>query len=60
MRWRRLERYEPRRLKSAEPDEHGVKVCLKPCLSRYIAECADGFELDLPPDVKVIRFWNSY
>lgn len=51
-----------------EPDDKGVEVSEKKlmecgALKRWGEEMREGFELDvtkLPPDVKVIRFYNSY
>ena len=47
------------------PDDSGVEVGLKghACCKKYKAEMEEGFEIDikkLPPDVTVIRFYNSY
>lgn len=47
------------------PDSLGVRVEIEklPCTTKYHADMRDGFEVDLkklPPDVTVIRFYNSY
>lgn len=49
------------------PDDRGVEVDLEkhPCVAKYNPpnRGQDGFEIDvkkLPPDVTVIRFYNSY
>ena len=45
------------------PDECGHEVSLKGALRPYKAEMHEGFEVDiskLPPNVKIIRFWNAY
>lgn len=47
------------------PDTLGVRIEIEklPCTSKYRDDMRDGFEVDikkLPPDVTVIRFYNSY
>ena len=47
------------------PDAAGVEVDIQrlPCTSKYSDDSAQGFEIDvkkLPPDVTIIRFYNSY
>jgi hypothetical protein len=47
------------------PDESGVEIELEEhdCVSEYNDDSCNGFEIDvkkLPPDVTVIRFYNSY
>lgn len=47
------------------PDSSGVEIELEnlECVSEYRAEMVDGFQIDLsklPPNVKFIRFFNSY
>lgn len=47
------------------PDESGVEVPIErtDAVTEYRADMRDGFEIDLtklPPDVKIIRFFNSY
>ncbi len=48
-----------------DPDESGVEVEIEDTesVTEYRAEMREGFEVDvtkLPPDVKIIRFFNSY
>jgi len=49
-----------------DPDSAGVEVDLfsfKPCAREWRDETREGFEVDvaaLPPDVKIIRFYNSW
>jgi len=50
---------------SSEPDDQGVEVAIQklPCTKKFSSESKQGFEIDLkklPPDVTVIRFYNSY
>ena len=43
------------------PDNNGVEVELK--LHEWSYDCQDGYEVhvsEIPKDVKVIRFYNSY
>jgi hypothetical protein len=47
------------------PDSLGVRIEIErqPCTSKYRDDMRDGFEVDikkLPPDVTIIRFYNSY
>lgn len=47
------------------PDSRGVEVAIEkhPCCKEYSDDMRQGFEIDikkLPPDVTVIRFYNSY
>lgn len=47
------------------PDETGVLIDIErgPAVSVFEDDCKNGFEVDLatlPPDVKKLRFWNSY
>jgi len=48
-----------------DPDPSGVMVDIEklPAVSEYSDEMQEGFEVDirkLPPDIKIIRFWNSF
>lgn len=48
-----------------EPDPLGVEVGIlgHPCVSEYQKDGREGYEVDitiLPPDVKIIRFYNSW
>lgn len=47
-----------------EPDDRGVEVQLKGSVAKpWRDEMAEGFEVDvrlLPPDVRFIRFYNSW
>ena len=48
-----------------KPDDSGVKISLRghPSVSEYRADSEDGLEIvisDLPPNVKIVRFVNSY
>lgn len=41
----------------------GLEVDISHCVDDYDDDCRNGFELDitkLPPDVKIIRFYNSH
>ena len=47
------------------PDDRGVEVEIEkqPCTKEYSDDMRQGFEVDikkLPPDVTIIRFYNSY
>jgi hypothetical protein len=48
----------------SSPDPQGVIVEIpKDAKRNYQGECSDGFEIDvrkLPPDVTIIRFYNSW
>jgi hypothetical protein len=50
---------------NGSPDDRGVEVSIEklPCTKKYNSDSEDGFEIDikkLPPDVTVIRFYNSW
>jgi len=50
---------------SSPPDDRGVEVEIErhPCTKKYSDDMRQGFEIDirkLPPDVTIIRFYNSY
>jgi hypothetical protein len=45
------------------PDDHGVEVDLSGAATQYHVKNRDGFEVDvrkLPPNVHIIRFYNSW
>jgi hypothetical protein len=45
-----------------EPGEHGREVKIHDAISKWSRDGGAGYEVDLsrlPPEVKVIRFWNS-
>ena len=44
-------------------DKPGMEIPLKGAVTKWRGECQDGLEVDLtklPPDVKILRFFNSY
>jgi hypothetical protein len=44
-------------------DKPGMEVALGAAVTEYDTESESGYEVDLtklPPDVKVLRFYNSY
>lgn len=46
-----------------EPADHGVTVDLGQAATKWNADMASGYEVDirlLPPNVHIIRFYNSY
>lgn len=47
------------------PDDAGVvlRLTLTTCLREWADVCSQGYEIDLdklPPDIKIIRFYNSW
>jgi hypothetical protein len=44
-------------------DKPGIEVEIKEALREWTDDCRQGYEVDLtklPPDVKVLRFYNSW
>ena len=51
--------------KGERPDENGVVVPIERsiCVREYKSDSEEGFEVDvtkLPPDVKIVRFYNAW